>query len=155
MRCFLPCARGVPSHDTLCKVVAALDPDLLKSGVAKWVERLRSPVPTTDTPGPAPAGVGKAGREVIAVGGRTSHCDHTRPRGRGPLRAASAWATSQRLVLGQEAVLDKSDETAATPVLLRRLELAGALVTINAMDTQAAIVQAILNRGGDCLPALK
>lgn len=58
-------------------------------------------------------------------------------------------------MLGQEAVLDKSDETAATPVLLRRLELAGALVTTNAMDTQAAIVQAILDRGGDCLPALK
>ena len=58
-------------------------------------------------------------------------------------------------MLGQEAVSDKSNEITAIPLLLQRLELAGALVTIDAMGTQTAIAQAILDRGGDYLLALK
>ena len=67
----------------------------------------------------------------------------------------SAWATGQRLVLGQEAESDKSNEITAIPLLLMRLELAGALVTIGATGTQTAIAQAVLDRGGDHLLALK
>ena len=67
----------------------------------------------------------------------------------------SAWATRQRLVLGQEAVAGKSNEIAAIPRLLERLALAGALVTIDAVGTQSAIAATILARGGDYLLALK
>ena len=143
LRRFLPYARGVPSHDTLCEVVAALDPELFKACFARWVERLRRPAP------------GAAGREVVALDGKTSRRSHARSEGRGPLHTVSAWATSQRLVLGQEAVSDKSNEITAIPLLLQRLELAGALVTVDAMGTQTAIAQAILDRGGDYLLALK
>ena len=163
LRRFLPCAHGVPSHDTLCEVVAALDPELFKVCFARWVERLRGP--SQEVGGPAPAGAGAAGREVtapeviapevIAIDGKTSRRSHARSKGRGPLHTVSAWATGQRLVLGQEAVSEKSNEITAIPLLLQRLELAGALVTIDAMGTQAAIAQAILDRGGDYLLALK
>ena len=148
LRRFLPYAHGVPSHDTLCEVVAALDPELFKACFANWVERLRAPVPVAAAETPA-------GREVIALDGKTSRRSHVRSRGRGPLHTVAAWATGQRLVLGQEAVSDKSNESTAIPLLLQRLELAGALVTIDAMGTQTAIAQAILDRGGDYLLALK
>src|SRR3546814_14427489 len=67
----------------------------------------------------------------------------------------SAWASRQRLVLGQEAVDVQSNEITAIPLLLERLELTGALVTIDAIGTQAAIAETIVARGGDYLLALK
>ena len=56
---------------------------------------------------------------------------------------------------GQEAVSEKSNEIAAIPLLLLRLELAGALVTIDTIETQTAIARTILDGGGDCVLALK
>jgi predicted transposase YbfD/YdcC len=58
-------------------------------------------------------------------------------------------------VLAQEAVAEKSNEITAIPLLLERLQLTGALVTIDAMGTQADIAEAIIARGGDYLLALK
>jgi predicted transposase YbfD/YdcC len=71
------------------------------------------------------------------------------------LHLVSAWATRQRLVLGQQACAEKSNEIMAIPELLDRLELTGALVTIDAMGCQTRIAQAIRNRGADYLLALK
>ena len=80
---------------------------------------------------------------------------HARRKGREPLHLLSAWACRQRLVLGQQAVDGKSNEIPAIPLLLERLELAGALVTIDAIGTQTAIAETIRGRGGDSLLALK
>ncbi len=79
--------------------------------------------------------------DIIAVDGKTSRRSHARRQGRGPLHLVSAWATRQRLVLGQEATDIKSNEITAIPLLLERLELRGALVTIDAMGTQTAIAR--------------
>jgi predicted transposase YbfD/YdcC len=119
-------------------VIAALDPALFKSCFACWVEGLRAAEP-----------------DIIAVDGKTSRRTHARGQGRGPLHLVSAWATRQRLVLGQEAVAGKSNEITAIPLLLERLALQGALVTIDAIGTQREIATAILRRGGDYLLALK
>ena len=67
----------------------------------------------------------------------------------------SAWASSQRLLLGQQACEAKSNEITAIPLLLERLALTGALVTIDAMGTRTKVAQAILDRGGDYVLALK
>lgn len=138
LRRFLPFARGIPSHDTLCEVIAAIDPDLFKTCFTHWVERLRV-----------------AGPETIAIDGKTSRRSHARSKGRGPLHTVSAWAAGQQLVLGQEAVSEKSNEIIAIPLLLQRLELAGAIVTIDAIGTQTQIAQTILDGGGDYVLALK
>ena len=78
-----------------------------------------------------------------------------RVKGGHPLHVVSAWATRQRLVLGQEAVGEKANEIVAIPLLLERLHLTGALVTIDAMGTQTAIAKTILDKGADYLLALK
>src|SRR3546814_5636007 len=85
--------------------------------------------------------------------GKTSRRSHARSKGRAPLHMVSAWASRQRLLLGQEAVDAKSNEITAIPLLLERLELTGALVPIDAFGTQAAIAETIVARGGDCLVA--
>ncbi len=138
LRRFLPFERGIPAHDTLNDVINALDPELFKSCFISWVESLRDSDP-----------------EIIAVDGKTSRRCHARAKGREPLHLVSAWATRQRLVLGQQATDVKSNEITAIPLLLERLELTGALVTIDAMGTQAAIADLIVAKGGDYLLALK
>jgi predicted transposase YbfD/YdcC len=143
LRRFLPFTHGVPSHDTLGDVVAALDPALFRNCFTAWVAGLRATAPDL------------AGPEVVAIDGKTSRRSHARGKGREPLHLLSAWASSQRLVLGQEAVADKSNEITAIPALLERLELAGALVTIDAMGTQTAVAETIRARGGHYLLALK
>ena len=127
LRRFLPCRHGVPSHDTLGEVVAALDPELFKGCFTAWVGGLREAAP-----------------DLVAIDGKTSRRSHARDKGREPLHLVPAWATRQRLVLGQEAVGGKSNETTAIPLLLERLALDGALVTIDAIGTQSAIAATIL-----------
>lgn len=138
LRRFLPYERGIPAHDTLNDVINGLDPDLFKSCFVSWVEALREQAP-----------------DIIAIDGKTSRRSYARRHGRAPLHLVSAWAARQRLVLGQEAVDEKSNEIVAIPLLLERLELAGALVTIDAIGTQTAIAEKIVARGGDYLLALK
>ena len=67
----------------------------------------------------------------------------------------SAWATSQRLVLGQVKVDKKSNEITAIPALLKVLELNGSIVTIDAMGCQRSIVKSIVEQGGDYVITLK
>lgn len=138
LRRFLPYERGVPSHDTLCDVVSALDPELFKSVFTSWVD-----------------GLCEAEPDIVAIDGKTSRRTHDRGKGRSPLHLVSAWASRQRLVLGQQATQEKSNEIIAIPLLLERLALSGAIVTIDAMGATPRIAQAVLNREADYLLALK
>ncbi|HSH92526.1 MAG TPA: ISAs1 family transposase [Roseimicrobium sp.] len=138
LRRFLPFEHGVPSHDTLNDIVNAMDGKVFQDCFTSWVETLRDSSP-----------------DIVAIDGKTSRRTHARSKGREPLHLVSAWASRQRLVLGQEAVTDKSNEIVAIPLLLKRLELKGALVTIDAIGTQVEIAKIIVNGGGDYLLALK
>jgi predicted transposase YbfD/YdcC len=138
LRRLLPYQHGIPGHDTLGEVVAALDPALFKACFVSWVEGLRETAP-----------------DIVAIDGKTSRRRHARSKGREPLHLVSAWASRQRLVLGQETVSGKSNEITAIPLLLERLALDGALVTIDAIGAQTGIAETILKRGGDYLLALK
>src|ERR1700730_9628093 len=105
--CCILCPRALA---TLNDVINGLDAELFKTCFANWVEALRDRAP-----------------DIIAIDGKTSRRSHGRRKGREPLHLVSAWAARQRLVLGQQAVDDKSNEIVAIPLLLERLELAGAL----------------------------
>lgn len=146
LRRLLPFKAGVPSHDTLNDVINAIDGALFAECFTAWVEGLREP---------AAAAAAAGTPEIVAIDGKTSRGTHDRRKNRGPLHLVSAWASSQRLVLGQQACDAKSNEITAIPLLLERLALTGALVTIDAMGTQTKIAQAILDRGGDYLLAVK
>jgi predicted transposase YbfD/YdcC len=138
LRRFCPYAHGIASHDTLGEVIRVIDPGLFKACFLSWVEGLRESEP-----------------DLIAIDGKTSRRTHARKKGREPLHLVSAWASRQRLVLGQEAVCGQSNEITAIPLLLERLALSGALVTIDAIGPQRAIADTIRKGGGDYLLALK
>jgi predicted transposase YbfD/YdcC len=144
LRGLLPFEAGIPSHDTLNDVLNAVDGTLFAQCFTAWVEDLREPTLCADL---AP--------EIVAIDGKTSRRTHDRSRDRGPLHMVCAWASRQRIVLGQQACEAKSNEITAIPLLLERLALTGALVTIDAMGCQTKIAQAILDRGGDYLLAVK
>ena len=144
VRRLLPLKAGIPSHDTLNDVINAIDGTLFAQCFIAWVEGLREPMPASIT-----------GPEIVAVDGKISRRTHDRGRDRGPLHMVSAWASSQRLVLGKQAGEAKSNEITAIPLLLERLAITGALVTIDAIGCQTKIAQVILDRGGDYLLAVK
>ena len=151
LRRLLPFKDGLPSHDCLNDVLNALDGDLFSQCFTAWVEGLREVAPTPcASAGDDPE---VTAPEIVAIDGKTSRRTHDRSRG--PLHLVSAWASNQRLVLGQQACEAKSNEITAIPLLLERLALTGALVTMDAMGCQTRIAQAILDRGGDYLLAVK
>jgi predicted transposase YbfD/YdcC len=138
LRRLLPFADGIASHDTLNDVINAIDGELFGQCFGDWVEGLREAEP-----------------DIVAIDGKSSRRTHDRGRGRGPLHLVSAWASRQRLVLGQQACEAKSNEITAIPLLLDRLALTGALVTIDAMGCQTRIAQKIIDKGADYLLAIK
>ena len=138
LRRFLPYKHGIPSHDAMTDLMNALNPRLFSECFVTWVSGLRDSDP-----------------DIVAIDGKTSRRTHAKSKGRQPLHLVSAWASRQRLVLGQEATDIKSNEITAIPLLLQRLELKGALVTIYAMGCQTKIAATILDRGADYLLAVK
>lgn len=136
LRRLLPFKRGIPSHDALNDVVNGLDAGLFSECFSAWVESLRESEP-----------------DIVAIDGKTSRRAHAREGH--ALHTVSAWAARQRLVLGQQATAEKSNEITAIPLLLERLQLTGALVTIDAMGCQSAIAGAVIAKGADYLLALK
>jgi predicted transposase YbfD/YdcC len=142
LRQHLPYANGVPGERWLTILMNRISPALFADAFAGWV---RESWPD------------KAG--LIAIDGKTSRRSHDRSAGAGPLHLVSAFATTARLVLAQEAVPDKASELAAIPPLLERLGaedgLKGALVSIDAIATNPAIAAAITAQGADWLLAVK
>jgi predicted transposase YbfD/YdcC len=138
-RSFLDLPNGIPSHDTFGRVFARLDPAALLARVQDWLAAFRAAVD----------------RELVAIDGKTLRGSADAAAGQSPLHLVSAWATEARLVLGQVAVADKSNEITAIPALLELLDLDGAVVTIDAMGCQKDIAAAIRDQGADYVLAVK
>lgn len=136
---FLPLPNGIPSADTFGRVFARLDPEQMQDCFLSWVRAIRQLL----------------GSEVVAIDGKTLRHSDDKGSGKAAIHMVSAWASANRLVLGQRKVDDKSNEITAIPALLSVLELAGCIVTIDAMGAQRAIATAIIERGADYVLALK
>jgi predicted transposase YbfD/YdcC len=142
LRRFLPYHHGVPTGRWLNALMNRIDPKLFCDAFTSWVRET-----WPEHPG------------LIAIDGKTSRRSHDRRAGKAPLHLVSAFASRSRLVLGQEAVADKTNEITAIPALLERLAenngLKGALVSIDAIGTNATIANAIRTAGADYLLAVK
>jgi hypothetical protein len=142
LRRHLPYEHGVPGERWLTILMNRINPALFAAAFAAWV---RESWPE------------KAG--LVAIDGKTSRRSHDRSQGAAPLHLVSAFATTAGLVLAQEAVPDKASELAAIPPLLERLGaedgLREALVSIDAIATNADIARAITAQGADWLLAVK
>jgi len=136
---FLELKNGIPSHDTFGRVFAMLNPKVFEKQFMAWVEKIRVP----------------QHNEVIAIDGKTARRSFDTKADRSAIHVVSAWATENRLVLGQLKVDDKSNEITAIPELLDMLMIKGCTITIDAMGCQKAIADTIISNGADYVLAVK
>ena len=137
-RRFLPLVNGIPSADTFGRVFAKLNPTRFAEAFGRWM---------------AAACVG-SGLVPIAIDGKAARSAPANTAA-GCLMVVSAWATENRLTLGQMAVPDGANEIAVLPELLRVLELKGAIVTLDAAGCQTENAKLIREREGHYLLAVK
>jgi len=137
LQTWLELPNGIPSHDTFGRVFSRINPAQFEAGFLRWVQGVA---------------VATAGA-VLAIDGKTVRA--ARALNGSPLHVVSAWASTNRLVIGQEAVELKSNEITAIPILLARLDLHQQVVTIDAMGCQRSIAAQIVAQGGDYVLALK
>jgi predicted transposase YbfD/YdcC len=136
---FLDLRCGVPSLDTIERVIARIDPEWFEVGFRRWIAQIIKPL----------------GIEVVRLDGKAHRGSYDTGAGLKALHTVSAWSSEHRLVLGEVAVASKSNEITAIPVLLELLNLKGAVVTIDAMGTQKDIVRLIRAKDADYLLPIK
>ena len=134
---FLELPNGIPSHDTFNRVFSALAPDRFLDCFLRWTQSLRTAVT----------------QEIVALDGKALR--RALDQGAALPYIVSAWAVENGLVLGQLKVAEKYNEITAVPKLLRVLELAGCIVTLDAMGCQKKIAKEIIEADADYVLALK
>jgi predicted transposase YbfD/YdcC len=142
LRGFLPLANGIPSRDCIRRLLMALKPQAFQECFQDWITHAVQ----RDEGGPA---------RLIAIDGKTCRRSHDAAHGLGALHIVSAWASEEGIALGQVATQEKSNEITAIPLLLKQVELADALITIDAMGCQKEIARDIVAGGGDFVIAVK
>ncbi len=139
LRQHIPLKNGIPSHDTIGRVFAAMDCNAFQSSFTRWVSTIF----------PSLAG------QVIAIDGKTMRGSHDHRLGKKAIHVITAFAAERGLTLGQCKTDEKSNEITAIPELLAMLDLRGSIVTIDSMGCQTAIAQTIVEQGADYVLALK
>jgi predicted transposase YbfD/YdcC len=136
---FLELANGIPSHDTLRRVFQRINPKTLQGCLTEWVNTLRV----------------KADGTIIAIDGKTVRGAGVTESGTPVLHSVSAWASDVRLTLAQLKTDEKSNEISAIPALLDLIDIAGCIVTIDAMGCQTKIAERIVKGKAGYVLALK
>ena len=139
LRTFLILPNGIPCHDTFGRVFGLIDPHEFQSAFVSWISAISR----------LTAG------QIIAIDGKRLRRSYDRQSGKAAIHMVSAWATENRLVLGQVKTDEKSNEITAIPELLKTLVIKDCIVTIDAMGCQTEIAKLIIEEGGDYVLALK
>lgn len=139
LRGFLELPNGIPAHDTFRRVFCLLDPQQFQACFVSWMQSAYT----------------ITGGQVIAIDGKTLRRSHDRTGGKAAIHMVSAWAAANRVVLAQTKVDDKSNEITAVPELLNVLELAGCIVTLDALGCQKEFTRVIRAKRADYVLAVK
>lgn len=140
LRKYIELKNGIPSHDTIRRVMGMISPEILQQLYGKWQERLNK-------------NDGELLKKIICIDGKSM-----RSNKRGEEKAShivSAWSKDDGFCLGQKAVEEKSNEITAIPDLLEKIQVKGQIITIDAMGTQTAIAEKIRQKRADYVLALK
>lgn len=136
---FLDLSEGIPSHDRFNAILAAINPAEFEGCLLSWIMALHK----------------VTGGQIVAIDGKTLRRSFDAASSKAAIHMVSAWATANHITLGQVAVDAKSNEITAIPKLLEMLEIAGSLVTIDAMGCQVEIAREIVERKADYCLAVK
>lgn len=130
---------GIPSHDTFGNVFAVIDTQMFSECFSRWVADLTE----------------LSDENIIAIDGKCLRRSMDNASNKAAIYMVSAWATENQLVLGQQKVDEKSNEITAIPKLLQQLNIAGSVITMDAMGCQTAVENQIIEQKGDYLLSLK
>lgn len=133
---------GIPSHDTIGRLLATLKPSAFQSCFESWIAKVSPHDDDSDL-------------NQIAIDGKVLRRSHDRRKGLGPLWLVSAWAVDRGMSLGQLATDEKSNEITAIPELLDQIEIEDSVITIDAAGCQKKIAKKIIDGQGDYVLALK
>lgn len=136
---FLELPGGIPGHDTFRRVLSRVDAGQFQKCFLSWAQSITQVIPG----------------EVIPIDGKTLRRSYDSGSNKAPIHMVSAWASENRLVLGQVKTSEKSNEITAIPELLNLLDIKGCIVTIDAMGCQKKIAGKIVKQGGDYVLGLK
>lgn len=136
---FLDLRHGIPHADTYRRVFARMNPQALQQCFLGWVHSI----------------VEATGAQVIPIDGKTVRGSYDRNQKQSALHLVSAWASENRLLLGQVKVESKTNELTAIPALLELLDISGCIITLDAMGTQTEIARQIVDKQADYVLCLK
>jgi predicted transposase YbfD/YdcC len=136
---FLALPNGIPSPDTFARVFARIQPAAFERCFLNWIQSVTQRIEG----------------QLVSIDGKKLRRSHHRAAGKAAIHMVSAWASANRLVLGQMKVDEKSNEITAIPHLLEALEVAGCIVTLDAMGCQTEIAAQIIDQGADYVLSLK
>ncbi len=138
----LPLPGGIPSHDTIGRVLMALKPAAFQKCFQNWIASVMNRDANEES-------------DMIAVDGKALRRSHDAKSGLGPLHLVSAWAVQRGISLGQLATAEESNEITAIPELLEQMEIEDAIVTIDAAGCQKKIAETIIRGKADYVLSLK
>jgi predicted transposase YbfD/YdcC len=139
LRQYVEVRNGIPSHDTISRVFAALDSATFQTCFIRWMGTL---CPNLDG-------------QIVAIDGKTARGSHQRLCGKQAIHVVSAFVCDHGLTLGQVKTEEKSNEITAIPELIAALDLRGSIVTLDAMGCQKEIAKAIVGKDADYVLGLK
>jgi predicted transposase YbfD/YdcC len=138
-RKFLELPHGIPSHDTFGRVFALIDPEQFQARFREWIAAVAE----------------RTEGEIIALDGKQLRRSHDKAEGKKAIYMVSAWASENSVVLGQQKVDDRSNEITAVPQLLEMLEVAGCIVTTDAMHCQVETAKKVIENDADYVFVVK
>ena len=121
---------GIPSDDTFRRVFEKLNPKALEQKLSQWLQQI----------------LGAFFQEIIPIDGKSLRGSYDRDKGLKNLHLVTAWASEQRLVLGQVKVEDHSNEITAIPALLELIDIAGAIITIDTMELKPKLSELLVRK---------
>lgn len=137
---YIALENGVPSHDTIQRVMSNIEPNCIQKLYDKWNELLNT-------------NEGEKLKKIICIDGKTM-CG-SKSKTHKAQHIVSAWSDTDGFCLGQKAVEEKTNEITAIPQLLDTIRIKGNIITIDAMGTQTAIAEKIREKRADYVLAVK
>jgi len=131
-------SNGVPSHDTIERVYSLINPEAFHSCFVSWTKALQN-----------------NDKGLIAIDGKVSRNSHDKYKNKEPLYLVNAWASENKLVLGQFKTQGKGHEITGIKNLLEILDIKGSIISIDAIGCQKEIVQIIIDKKADYILAVK
>ena len=147
---FIELPNGLPSRDVFRRVLCALQPAAFQQCFNLWIQSMSAALEAWSNESNQ-----EPEKRHLAIDGKTLKGSRNDSKGIGPLHLVSVWMSEKGITLAQVPTGAKSNEITAIPQVLQLIDVRGAIITIDAMGTQTAIVKEVVDRKGDVIICLK